>query len=205
MINESAEIRHYRDMVIDSLLKVDMQNIVHVVQILLQARKDKKTVFVFGNGGSGATASHFVGDLTKSLSYLYEKKFKAICLNDNIPGLMAYANDISYEEIFVEPLKNFVERGDVVIGISGSGNSKNVIKALEYANLVGATTIAFCGFNGGYIKQLAGLSVHVPINDMEIVEDIHMSFFHSIKRVLMLIIQQEKTLFKGACETSCEL
>ena len=98
---------------------------------------------------------------------------------------MAVANDISYEEIFVEQLKNFVKEGDVVIGISGSGNSMNVVKALEYGLSVGAQTVAICGFNGGKIKEIADLVVHVAIDDMEVSEDLHLVILHCVKRVIM--------------------
>ncbi|MBT7703780.1 SIS domain-containing protein [Candidatus Peregrinibacteria bacterium] len=121
----------------------------------------------------------------KGASYGLEKRFKAVCLNDNLSALMAVANDISYEEIFVEQLKNFVKEGDVVIGISGSGNSMNVVKALEYGLSVGAQTVAICGFNGGKIKEIADLVVHVAIDDMEVSEDLHLVILHCVKRVIM--------------------
>ena len=196
MVDKIKAIQDYRDEAVKTMLQADDFAIAKVIQALLYARNNGHMIFVFGNGGSGATASHFVGDLLKGLSYGCEKKFKAICLNDNIPGLLAFANDVSYEDVFVEPLKNFAKPNDIVIGISGSGNSKNVIKALEYANNTGAITVALCGFNGGIIKQLAHINLHVAIDDMEIVEDVHMFLLHCIKRVLTFAIQDEESLQK---------
>jgi D-sedoheptulose 7-phosphate isomerase len=137
-----------------------------------------------GNGGSAATASHFVCDFNKGLSYGRERKYKFLCLNDNVPALMAYANDVGYDAVFVEQLKNFLQVGDLVIGISGSGNSANVVKAVEYANAHGAVTLALVGYDGGQLKRVAKHCVHVDIADMQIVEDLHMILDHMSMRVL---------------------
>lgn len=131
-----------------------------------------------GNGGSASTASHFACNFNKELSFNKTNRFKMICLNDNIPTLLAYANDISYDVIFVEQLKNFLKKNDVVIGISGSGNSKNVINAIDFANSVGSITVGLTGFNGGNLKKLAKYSVNTNLNDMQITEDIHLSLCH---------------------------
>jgi D-sedoheptulose 7-phosphate isomerase len=142
-----------------------------------------------GNGGSAATASHFACDFNKGASYGYgdKNRFKFICLNDNMASLMAYANDVGYEEIFVEQLKNFFNPQDVVIGISGSGNSVNILKAIEYANANNGITIALTGYNGGKLKSIAKYGVHVNIDDMQIVEDLHMTMDHlSMKMIASL-------------------
>ena len=194
MIDKIKIIKNYRDAAASVILHTDDSAILKVVQVLLYARDNNHMVFAFGNGGSGAMASLFIGELVKSLSYKNEKKFKAMCLNDNIPSLLAFANDVSYEDIFVEPLKNFVKPFDIVIGISGSGNSKNVIKALEYANNIGATTIALSGFDGGVMKKIANINLHASIDDMEIVQDAHMFLLHCIKRVLTFSIKGETSL-----------
>jgi D-sedoheptulose 7-phosphate isomerase len=110
--------------------------------------------------------------------------FKFICLNDNIPTMMAYANDLGWEEIFVGPLKNFLQKDDFVIGISGSGNSNNVIKALEYANSNGAITVGLTGYSGGKVKQICKYNVNIPIDDMQITEDLHMVLDHCIMSIL---------------------
>ena len=122
----------------------------------------------------------------------FAKRFKVICLNDNIPALLAIANDISYDDVFVEQLKNFVNPGDVVVGFSGSGNSKNIVRAIEYANVVDAETVAFCGFTGGKIKRTAKHSLHVCVDDMEVVQDLHLVLVHCIKRTVVELIKQEE-------------
>jgi len=142
-------------------------------------------IYTMGNGGSGASASHAAGDFLKGASYGLDKRFKMICLNDNLPSMMAIANDIGWESIFVEPLKNFLSKDDLVIGISGSGNSKNVVNALEYANAQGATTVAMSGFKGGKISEIATINVHAPVMDMEVTEDVHMVIFNIVKKQMM--------------------
>jgi len=184
------DIEDYFTKNIDAINRIDKNLIIQFVDLLLNAYNNKKTIFIFGNGGSAATASHFCGDLIKGVSFGLKKRFKVICLNDNIPAVLAIANDLSYQDVFVEQLKNFLEEGDLVIGISGSGNSMNVVKAIEYANSVGANTVALCGFDGGKIKNIAKLSVHAEINDMEIVEDVHLTVLHCIKQILISLIKE---------------
>jgi D-sedoheptulose 7-phosphate isomerase len=125
------------------------------------------------------------GDFIKGISYQMDKRFRMQCLNDNIPCMMAISNDLAYQEIFIEQLKAFLRHDDVVIGISGSGNSVNVVKALEFAKSQGATTVAFCGFKGGRIKEIADLVIHVPIQDMEVTEDAHIIIFHALKQLII--------------------
>jgi D-sedoheptulose 7-phosphate isomerase len=122
--------------------------------------------------------------LNKGVSYGREKRFRVISLNDNLATLTAYANDVSYTEVFVEQLKNFLRAGDVVVGISGSGNSPNILKAIEYANRQGAITVGLTGFNGGKLASLVQVPVHIPVHDMQKVEDIHMMLFHVAMQVL---------------------
>jgi len=180
-----GEIDYYFNSVNDALNNLEKKNIFQFTELLLEAYNSDKTIYVFGNGGSAATASHFCGDLVKGVSYGLDKRFRVMCLNDNTPAMMAIANDISYDDIFVEQLKNFLRKDDVVIGISGSGNSINVLKAIEYANATGAKTVAICGYKGGKIKDIASLAVHAEINDMEISEDIHnLVITHCVKRIL---------------------
>ena len=154
---------------------------------MLEVYKKDGTFYFFGNGGSGATASHICGDFIKGVSYGLDKRFKCICLNDNMSSMMAISNDISYDDIFIEPLRNFMKKGDLVIGISGSGNSNNVVKAIEFAKIKGVKTLAFCGFRGGKIKELADYCFHAEVMDMEVTEDVHLIAFHMIK---MYIISQ---------------
>lgn len=154
------------------------------LQHLESAYLEGRQVFIMGNGGSGSSASHAAGDLNKGVSYGREKRFRVMSLNDNMATLTAYANDVSYSEAFVEQLKNFLRPGDLVIGISGSGNSPSILKAIEYANQQGAITVGMCGFSGGKLAGMAQLPVHVPVNDMQKVEDIHMMLFHVAMQVL---------------------
>ncbi len=149
-------------------------------QALMDAYNKERQIFIMGNGGSGSTASHFVCDINKGSCMDIEKKFKVICLNDNIPTLLAYANDLSYDKVFVEPLKNFLQSGDVVIGISGSGNSKNVLDAISYAKEKGAKTVGLSGFDGGELAKLADIPFVAAINDMQKVEDVHMIVVHML-------------------------
>lgn len=158
-----------------------------MVEIFLAALRNKRTIFVMGNGGSGATASHWVCDINKECSYGCEQRFRMVCLNDNMPTILAYGNDVGYENIFVEQLKNFLEEGDVVIAISGSGNSKNVVKAIEYARSKGAITVGLVGYSGGKLLDLVQIPLHVQVEDMQIVEDVHMMVVHmTLQRLLQV-------------------
>ncbi len=151
-----------------------------VIELFQTAYEDGRQVFVFGNGGSGSTASHFACDINKGVSYGHDKRFKVICLNDNIATILAYANDTSYNDIFVEQLKNFMQPGDLVFGISGSGNSENVLRAVEYGNGNSAITLGFTGFSGGRLGKVAELSINVASEDMQKIEDIHLIMTHMI-------------------------
>ncbi|GAI36016.1 unnamed protein product, partial [marine sediment metagenome] len=138
----------------ETLDKLPYSQIEKIKDILLEAYREDKKVFIMGNGGSAATASHFACDLAKGTVGKDDsrKRFKVIALTDSVPILTAWANDTAYENIFLEQLKNLLDAGDVVIAISGSGNSKNVIKAVEYANVQKALTIGLTGFKGGNLK-----------------------------------------------------
>jgi len=155
-----------------------------VVEKIMDAYENERFIYVFGNGGSASTASHFVTDLNKGACETALKKFRALSLNDNTSMMLAISNDIHYDEIFRHQLQNYLSPDDLVIGISGSGNSRNVVRALEYANAKGATTIGFVGFEGGLIKQLVKHCIHVPVNDMQYVEDMHLAINHLIMRIL---------------------
>jgi D-sedoheptulose 7-phosphate isomerase len=149
-----------------------------IVEYLITARNNEKTVFTMGNGGSGSTASHFVSDLLKTAITNDSNRFKAISLVDNIPVNLAWSNDVSYDSVFSEQLKNFLMGGDIVIGFSGSGNSKNVVNAFEYAKTKGSTCIAISGMSGGEISKLADVALVVPSNDMLIIESMHILICH---------------------------
>ncbi len=149
-----------------------------ITEQLIDARDNGKTIFTMGNGGSGSTSSHFVSDLLKTAIMNDSKRFKAISLVDNIPVNLAWSNDVSYDSIFSEQLKNFLTDGDIVIGFSGSGNSNNVVNAFEYAKTKGAKSIAISGMSGGKISKLADVSLIIPSNDMLIIESMHILICH---------------------------
>lgn len=167
--------------VLDAISKDDLNELMN---LLMDARDKGKNIFIMGNGGSAATASHYVCDFNKGISYGKEKMFKFICLNDNVPTMMAYANDMSYADVFVGPLKNFMQDGDVVMGISGSGNSENVVRAIKYANENRGISVGITGYSGGKVKQLSKYNVHVPVDDMQITEDLHMVLDHCMMKIL---------------------
>lgn len=167
--------------VLDAINKQDLSQVMNLLEI---ARNEGKQVFIMGNGGSAATASHFVCDFNKGISLNKNKRYKFICLNDNVPTMMAYANDLSYGDIFVGPLQNFYQKGDVVIGISGSGNSENVVRAMQWARDNGAVTIALTGYSGGKLARIAEFGVNIPVDDMQITEDLHMVLDHCMMKIL---------------------
>jgi D-sedoheptulose 7-phosphate isomerase len=179
------QAQHYIDLVKSTLDNLDPKALTALVEAFHTTYEKGGNIYTMGNGGSGASASHAAGDFLKGASYGLDKRFRMICLNDNLPSMMAIANDIGWESIFVEPLKNFLSPDDLVIGISGSGNSKNVVNALEYANAQGATTVAMSGFKGGKISEIATINVHAPVMDMEVTEDVHMVIFNIVKKQMM--------------------
>jgi len=180
----ATEINEYLSGLVNVLQKLDVAQVDKFLQLLDSAREDGRQIFIFGNGGSGANASHITGDLMKGASYGKEKRFKALCLNDNDAGVLAYANDVGYDEVFIEQLKNFLNPGDVVVGISGSGNSVNILKAIDYANDKGAETVGFCGYPGGKLESRAKHVVHANIHDMQFAEDVHLIVGHIAMKIL---------------------
>lgn len=183
-MNYISKLKEYCEREIAVINNLNMNSINQVMNILETARLEEKNIFICGNGGSAATASHYCCDFNKGVSENQEKKYNFECLNDNIPTLMAISNDIGYEEIFRFSLKNKMKSGDILIGISGSGNSKNVVNAMEYAKSIGGTTIAIVGYSGGKMKKIADYNIHVNINNMQISEDIHMMLDHMMMYVL---------------------
>ncbi len=162
--------------------KLDLSNLRNIVNLINQKFKDGKTVFTFGNGGSAHTASHFITDWIKMGNTFKKNQYHGICLNDNIGLITAYANDFSYSEVFSGQLKTLLKKDDLVIAISGSGNSKNVIEAIKYANEFGSDTLALVGFDGGEAMKIAKYNFHVPSFDMQICEDIHLKFGHLVMK-----------------------
>jgi len=180
----SKEITRYLSLEKEIIDALSTEDINRGLNEIVSAYDLEGTIYIFGNGGSAATASHYANDFNKGISEYTQKKFRFICLNDNVPTIMAIANDIGYDEIFRFQLRGRLREGDLVIGISGSGNSKNVINALEYTKECGIRTLGITGYDGGKVKQMVDVSMHVPIKNMQISEDIHMIFDHLMMSVL---------------------
>lgn len=170
----------YRAKLLRVLDAVDVPRVEDAIEVLAHARAEDRHIFVCGNGGSAATANHFACDMVKGASYGRNRRFRITALSEQIPTLTAYANDVGYEHVFAEQLKNFARPGDVVIALSGSGNSPNVIRAVEYANEAGCYTIGLSGRDGGKLAPLVQLSLHVNDEHMGRIEDAHMVICHMI-------------------------
>jgi len=178
---------HIRTYIIElhhTLDNLPVEQIEQVIQVLEQARLERRQVFIMGNGGSASTATHFVCDLAKNTRRSDCPRFCVIGLTDNMAIFSAYANDEGYESAFAQQLANLVHFGDIVIGISTSGNSPNVLHAIKLANEVGATTVGLTGFDGGRLGGMVSIHVHVPSNVIEHVEDTHLALEHMICKAL---------------------
>jgi D-sedoheptulose 7-phosphate isomerase len=197
-MNSKNQHLAYFELLKKTLDKLDTNQLEKATQAFYECYERGGNFIIFGNGGSAATASHIAGDFVKGASFGLEKRFRFFCLNDNTSALMAIANDISYEDVFLEQIKNFLTPQDLVIGISGSGNSMNVVKAMEYAKVKKVDTLALCGYKGGKIKELADIALHAEVDDMEITEDIHMIIFHTIKQSLIKKLHAGKDVSMGA-------
>ena len=176
------KIQNYLDQQVKSIsvLKNSYKTLIEIYNIIKNARDKNTQIFVMGNGGSASTASHFVSDLLKTSITNETKRFKAMSLSDNIPVLLAWSNDVSYDKVFSNQLENFLQEDDVVIGISGSGNSKNVLDAIEFANQKHAITIGLSGKGGGKLSELAKINLTVQSDDMLTIETIHLLICHLI-------------------------
>lgn len=163
---------------------LDRDQIDRAVALVADAWQAGRQVITFGNGGSSMTALHFINDWNKSVFLATGKPFRGRSLVDNMGLLMAYANDISFQDVFAEQLKNIAVPGDLVIAISGSGNSENVIRAVQYANANGVVTLGLCGFKGGRLKDMAQHYVWAAVDDMQLAEDIHSIFGHIVLQAL---------------------
>lgn len=183
-MNYLPKIADYLNTEMEILRSLDQEAVNTLMNMMEDARLKGKRIFICGNGGSAATASHFVCDFMKGVSLNQKVKYDFECLNDNTPLMMAIANDISYDDVFVMPLRAKLHAGDLVIGISGSGNSENVVRAIAYAKENGAKTAALVGYSGGKLLNLADHAVHVKIDNMQIVEDVHMILDHMMMYIL---------------------
>lgn len=177
-------IEHYLEEVRDTLDRLPLDRVQDVVDVLLSANHLGSTVFIVGNGGSAATASHFACDLAKGTITAGRPRFRAVALTDNVPLMTAWSNDVAYEDVFVEQLRGLMRRGDVLIAFSGSGNSPNVLRAVRLARRLGGITVGFSGFAGGQLSTLVDVSVNVSNDCMEQIEDVHLVLCHLIATVL---------------------
>ena len=176
--------RTYLDKLSKLLNSLDPDQIDKAIEVIASAWKSGNQIITMGNGGSALTALHFINDWNKSIFIHTHKPFRGRSLVDNIGLVMAYANDISFQDLFVEQLRNLILPGDLVIAISGSGNSENIIRGVQFANDNGAITLGLCGFRGGRLKQIAQHVIWIDADDMQLVEDIHLIFGHIVMQHL---------------------
>ena len=188
--------QQYRLELLKAIETIDLAAVERAIDVLRRAREEGRRIFVCGNGGSASTASHFATDILKGASFGRDKRFRIMALTDSLSTLTAYSNDVSYECVFVEQLKNFAEPGDVLVAISGSGNSPNVLRAMEYANSVGCHTIALSGRDGGKMGPLAKTEVRVAHPHMGRIEDGHLIVLHMIGYYFM---EQEQAAKQKPC------
>jgi D-sedoheptulose 7-phosphate isomerase len=172
--------KHYREELAAALDTIDPKQVDRAIEILNEARSQGRRIFVCGNGGSASTASHFATDLVKGASFQRSSRFRIMALTDSLPTITAYSNDVSYESVFVEQMINFAEPGDVLIAISSSGNSPNVLRAVEYGNSIGCRTIALSGRDGGLLGPLAELNIQISHRHTGRIEDAHLVVLHMI-------------------------
>jgi D-sedoheptulose 7-phosphate isomerase len=170
----------YRESLTSALGSIDLGAVSQLRQLLDTARADGRTIFTCGNGGSASTASHFATDLLKGASYERDAKFRVIALTDATSTISAYSNDVGYDIVYEEQLRNFIAPGDIVIAISGSGNSENVIRALRFAHSAGAHAVALTGRDGGTLGTIATLHINVAEQHMGRIEDAHLAICHML-------------------------
>ncbi|ADB16052.1 sugar isomerase (SIS) [Pirellula staleyi DSM 6068] len=196
MLGSTLDLTSYTQRLQAELARVREDQIKTFADLLFEAWQNDKFVYIFGNGGSGCNASHMAEDLGKSTLYEKDlldeskKRLKVLSLTDNVGWIMAVGNDVSYEQIFQQQLMNYGREGDLVVAISGSGNSKNVLNAVDWANRHGLTTLGITGYSGGQLMTLAQHNLHVPLDDMGMVESIHMCLFHWVLNDVFARINQ---------------
>jgi D-sedoheptulose 7-phosphate isomerase len=195
MKNSGGNARHFDDIsgyctkVSEVLANMPSAEIELVIQALMQAQEAGRAVFLFGNGGSAALASHMACDLGKGTADVTSKRSRVLSLTDNVALITAWANDINYEDVFSEQLKNQLQPGDVALAISTSGNSPNVLRALHVAKSLGAITVGLTGFDGGKARPLCDLCIVVPSDNTQIIEDLHSVLAHGMFSVLRTRMQ----------------
>src|SRR5438477_6836410 len=172
--------QQYKSELLKAIETIELDKVNQAIELFREARDTSRHIFVCGNGGSASTASHFACDIVKGASYNRDSRFRIMALTDSLATITAYSNDVNYDCVFVEQLKNFAQPGDLVMCISGSGNSGNVVNAMEYANSAGCRTIALTGRDGGKLGPLAQLNIQVSVPHMGRIEDAHMIVCHMI-------------------------
>jgi D-sedoheptulose 7-phosphate isomerase len=197
------DISSYLEELSATIQKLPLPSINDLVRVFLEAYDTGRTIFLFGNGGSAALASHMTCDLGKGAAPTAGKRLRAVALTDNVALITAWANDTQYANIFAEQLENLLRPGDVACAISGSGNSPNILAALNFARQAGATTAGITGFQGGKMQPLCDVCVVVPSENMQIIEDLHLSIAHSVFRVLRHEIQQRNQSCAAMDLTQC--
>ena len=175
----------YKTGLLQAIEAIDLAKVNQAIEWFKDARAAGRHIFVCGNGGSAAIASHFACDIVKGASFNRHSRFRIMALTDQLATLTAYANDVGYDAVFVEQLKNFAQPGDLFMGISGSGNSPNVLRAMDYANELGCRTLALTGRDGGKLGPKAQLNIQVPVPHMGRIEDAHMIVCHMIAYYFM--------------------
>ena len=175
----------YKQALLQTIDSIDSSLVSQAIDWFKDAREKGATIFVAGNGGSASTASHFACDMVKGASFNRESRFRIMALTDSLPTMTAYSNDVGYDVVFAEQLKNFAKPGDLYMAISGSGNSPNVIRAMEYANQAGCKTLALTGRDGGKLGAQAQLNIQVSVPHMGRIEDAHMIICHMIAYYFM--------------------
>jgi len=200
MIGATMSASEYLSLVSEEIGRLSTAEVENVSELIERAYDAGRFVFIIGNGGSGANASHLCEDLAKCTLCDFEsqKRLKVLSLTDNTAGIMAWANDEGYDRIFLEQLKNLSSPGDLLLAISGSGNSPNILRAVDWANRNGITTVGFTGFSGGKLKSLAHHNLHVGIDDMGIVESLHQVVFHWLIDDLHRRFKEKVTAANGA-------
>lgn len=192
----NEEIKNYlneQSKTIDKIKEILIDDIDKIFKILIDAQKNEKTIYILGNGGSASTASHFTSDLLKTSITKNKKRIKAVSLTDNIPVITAWTNDSSYSDVFLQQLENFLEPNDVVIGISGSGNSENIIKAMEFSNKKNAITVGITGSDGGKLFNCVQTCLKIPNQNMLTIESMHLIICHLLTTLFRKI---DEPMFK---------
>ncbi len=185
-MNEDKIVEDYLNAQLSCLgnLREASQIIKNIFEKLISARDNDQAIYIMGNGGSASTATHFTSDLLKTSIIKSKKRFRAHSLSDNIPVVLAWANDDEYNSVFLGQLENFLKKNDIVIGFSGSGNSENVIKAIEFANNNNATTISFTGKGGGNLSKISQINLTIPSDDMLTIETMHLLICHLLTTMI---------------------